>query len=119
MPNPVFASLPTTIFQHMTALALKHEAINLGQGFPDQDGPDVAARGGGQAADRRPQPVSAHPGAADAAPGVSAHAAQFYGLDYDPEDEVLVTSGGTEALTGAHDGHGGAGRRSGADRADL
>ena len=39
MPNPVFSSLPTSIFQHMTVLALKHDAINLGQGFPDQDGP--------------------------------------------------------------------------------
>ena len=48
MPNPVFSSLPTSIFQHMTVLALKHDAINLGQGFPDQDGPEslraVAAR---------------------------------------------------------------------------
>jgi len=48
MPNPVFSSLPTSIFQHMTALALKHDAINLGQGFPDEDGPlslrEVAAR---------------------------------------------------------------------------
>jgi len=48
MPNPVFSSLPTSIFQHMTGLALKHDAINLGQGFPDQDGPlslrEVAAR---------------------------------------------------------------------------
>ena len=39
MPNPVFSSLPTSIFQHITGLALKHDAINLGQGFPDQDGP--------------------------------------------------------------------------------
>ena len=48
MPNPVFSSLPTSIFQHMTVLALKHEALNLGQGFPDQDGPislrEVAAK---------------------------------------------------------------------------
>ena len=48
MPNPVFSSLPTSIFQHMTMLALKHDALNLGQGFPDQDGPislrEVAAK---------------------------------------------------------------------------
>ncbi len=47
-PNPIFAGLPTSIFQHMTVLALEHKAINLGQGFPDQDGPlalrEVAAR---------------------------------------------------------------------------
>ena len=48
MLNPVFSHLPISIFQHMTGLALRHDAINLGQGFPDQDGPaglrDVAAR---------------------------------------------------------------------------
>src|SRR5476651_1156336 len=46
--NPAFANLPVSIFQHMTGLALKHDAVNLGQGFPDQDGPlslrEVAAR---------------------------------------------------------------------------
>ena len=37
--NPVFAQMPTTIFTRMSALATKHSAINLGQGFPDEDGP--------------------------------------------------------------------------------
>ncbi len=48
MPNPVFSGLPTTIFTYMSALATAHGAINLGQGFPDSDGPAairaVAAR---------------------------------------------------------------------------
>ena len=38
-PNPVFSQLPTTIFTTMSALAVEHGAINLGQGFPDEDGP--------------------------------------------------------------------------------
>src|SRR5512135_3356546 len=46
--NPVFSALPTTIFTHMSALAVEHKAINLGQGFPDEDGPlavrEAAAR---------------------------------------------------------------------------
>jgi aspartate/methionine/tyrosine aminotransferase len=46
--NPIFANLPTTIFTHMSALAVQHNAINLGQGFPDEDGPlsirEVAAK---------------------------------------------------------------------------
>ena len=46
--NPVFSKLPISIFQHMTMLALKHDAINLGQGFPDEDGPigirEIAAK---------------------------------------------------------------------------
>ena len=101
MPNPVFSSLPTSIFQHMTMLALKHDAINLGQGFPDQDGPlslrEVAAR---QLLDG-PNQYPPSKGLAVLRQAVSAHAAKFYGLAYDPEDEVVITSGGTEAVTGA------------------
>ncbi|HEX4635221.1 MAG TPA: aminotransferase [Rhizomicrobium sp.] len=101
MPNPVFSSLPTSIFQHMTMLALKHEAINLGQGFPDQDGPlslrEVAAR---QLLDG-PNQYPPSKGMAVLRQAVAAHAAKFYGLSYDPEDEVVITSGGTEAVTGA------------------
>ena len=101
MPNPVFSSLPTSIFQHMTMLALKHEALNLGQGFPDQDGPislrEVAAK---QLIDG-PNQYPPSKGLASLRQAVSAHAAKFYGLTFDPEDEVLITSGGTEAVTGA------------------
>jgi len=101
MPNPVFSSLPTSIFQHMTVLAVKHEAINLGQGFPDQDGPlslrQVAAK---QLLDG-PNQYPPSKGMASLRQAVAAHAAKFYGLSYDPEDEVVITSGGTEAVTGA------------------
>ena len=101
MPNPVFSSLPTSIFQHMTVLAAKHEAINLGQGFPDQDGPlslrEVAAK---QLLDG-PNQYPPSKGMAPLRQAVAAHAAKFYGLTYDPEDEVVITSGGTEAITGA------------------
>jgi N-succinyldiaminopimelate aminotransferase len=101
MPNPVFSSLPTSIFQHMTVLALKHEALNLGQGFPDQDGPislrEVAAK---QLIDG-PNQYPPSKGLLSLRQAVAAHASKFYGLEYDPEDEVLITSGGTEAITGA------------------
>jgi len=101
MPNPVFASLSTSIFQHMTMLALKHDAINLGQGFPDEDGPlslrEVAAR---QLLDG-PNQYPPSKGLGVLRQAVAAHAAKFYGLTYDPEDEVVITSGGTEAVTGA------------------
>jgi aspartate/methionine/tyrosine aminotransferase len=101
MPNPVFSNLPTSIFQHMTMLALKHDAINLGQGFPDQDGPlslrEAAAR---QLLDG-PNQYPPSKGLAVLRQAVSAHAGKFYGLSYDPEDEVVITSGGTEAVTGA------------------
>jgi aspartate/methionine/tyrosine aminotransferase len=101
MPNPVFSRLPTSIFQHMTGLALKHEAINLGQGFPDQDGPlslrEVAAR----QLIEGPNQYPPSRGLLTLRQAVSAHARKFYGLEYDPEDEVVITSGGTEAVTGA------------------
>src|SRR6195952_3757787 len=101
MPNPVFSSLPTSIFQHMTVLALKHDAINLGQGFPDQDGPislrEVAAK---QLIDG-PNQYPPSKGLLALRQAVAAHGAKFYGLTYDPEDEVVITSGGTEAVTGA------------------
>lgn len=101
MPNPVFARLPTSIFQHMTGLALAHDALNLGQGFPDQDGPlslrEAAAK---QLIDGSNQyPPSK--GLLTLRQAVSAHAKHFYGLQYDPDDEVVITSGGTEAVTGA------------------
>lgn len=101
MPNPVFSSLPTSVFQHMTMLALEHDAINRGQGFPDQDGPEslraVAAR---QLMDG-PNQYPPSKGLALLRQAVAAHSAKFHGLRYDPEDEVLITSGGTEALAGA------------------
>jgi N-succinyldiaminopimelate aminotransferase len=101
MPNPVFSSLPTSIFQHMTVLALKHDATNLGQGFPDQDGPlslrQVAAK---QLIDG-PNQYPPSKGLAVLRQAVAAHGAKFYGLSYDAEDEVVITSGGTEAVTGA------------------
>jgi len=101
MPNPVFSRLPTSIFQHMTGLALKHDALNLGQGFPDQDGPlslrEVAAR----QLIEGPNQYPPSKGLLVLRQAIADHARKFYGLEYDPEDEVVITSGGTEAVTGA------------------
>ena len=101
MPNPVFSRLPTSIFQHMTGLALKHDALNLGQGFPDQDGPlslrEVAAR----QLIEGPNQYPPSKGLLILRQAIADHARKFYGLEYDPEDEVVITSGGTEAVTGA------------------
>jgi N-succinyldiaminopimelate aminotransferase len=101
MPNPVFSSLPTSIFQHMTMLALKHDALNLGQGFPDRDGPISLREVAAKLLIDGPNQYPPSKGMLALRQAVSAHASKFYGLDYDPEDEVLITSGGTEAVTGA------------------
>jgi len=93
--------LGVTIFEEMTTLAVSTGAINLGQGFPDEDGP-VEIKDAAQAA------IAA--GANQYAPGkgvaalreaVSAHQQRFYGLDPDPDNEVLVTTGATEAIAAA------------------
>src|ERR1700712_670176 len=100
-PNPVFADLPISIFQHMTGLALKHDAVNLGQGFPDQDGPLALREVAAKQLIEGPNQYPPSKGLAVLRQAVAAHGAKFYGLDYDPEDEVVITSGGTEAITGA------------------
>jgi aspartate/methionine/tyrosine aminotransferase len=100
-PNPVFSSLPTTIFTVMSALAVEHGAINLGQGFPDEDGP-VSIRGvAAKVLIEGPNQYPPTRGRIELRRAIAAHAKRFYGLDFDPETNVVVTSGGTEALTAA------------------
>jgi N-succinyldiaminopimelate aminotransferase len=101
MPNPVFSTLPTSIFQHMTELARQHDAVNLGQGFPDQDGPLSLREVAAKALLDGPNQYPPSKGLAVLREAISAHARKFYGLNYDPENEVLITSGGTEAVTAA------------------
>ncbi len=91
----------TTIFAEMSALAERTGAINLGQGFPDTDGPRevldaavVAVRGG-----RNQYPPG--PGVAELREAVSRHQQRFHGLAADPGTEVLVTAGATEAVAAA------------------
>jgi N-succinyldiaminopimelate aminotransferase len=91
----------TTIFAEMTALAASTGSINLGQGFPDTDGPRevldaaIAAINGGQ------NQYPPGPGMPVLRRAIADHQARFYGLTYDPDTEVLVTAGATEALAGA------------------
>jgi N-succinyldiaminopimelate aminotransferase len=91
----------TTVFAEMSALAVATGSVNLGQGFPDYPGPtevlDVARAAIGTAADQYPP----GPGRPELREAVAAHVQRFRGLGYDPGDEVLVTAGATEALSGA------------------
>lgn len=99
--NPVFAALPTTVFETMSRLARAHDAVNLGQGFPDDPGPaDVRERGARALLDGWNQypPMMGLPALREA---VAAHYARHQDLALDPETEVMVTSGATEALAGA------------------
>jgi aspartate/methionine/tyrosine aminotransferase len=99
--NSILSSYGTTIFETMSRLAQANDAVNLGQGFPDGNGPpDVAAA----AADYLANGVNQYPSMYGIPPlrqAVAAHAKRFNGLDVDWQKEVMVTSGGTEALASA------------------
>ena len=97
--NTLLAGTGTTIFTVMSALAVRHGSINLGQGFPDTDGPaDVLQAAADALMDGRNQypPLTGVPELREA---VSQANARFYGLTVDPASEVVVTSGATEAIT--------------------
>ena len=91
-------TLGVTIFEEMTTLAVRTGAINLGQGFPDEDGPaeikaaaqEAIAQGSNQYAPGKGVPELRH--------AISVHQQRFYGLAPDPDTEVIVTTGATEAI---------------------
>jgi aspartate/methionine/tyrosine aminotransferase len=97
--NPVYTGLPMTIFEVMSRLAIERGAINLGQGFPDVDGPADVKK---VAADELVSGLNQYPpmmGVVDLRKAVAEANRRFYGLDVDWQREVLVTSGATEALS--------------------
>lgn len=97
--NSLLGELGTTIFTVMSALAVQHQSINLGQGFPDTDGPsDILEAAAAALFDGRNQ-YPPMPGVPELRQAVAAHDGRFYGLDVDPMTEVVVTSGATEAIT--------------------
>lgn len=100
--NSALAGMGTTIFAEMSALAVATGSINLGQGFPDTDGPAEIAQAAVDAilAGRGNQ-YPPGPGIPELRQAVCAHQQRFYGLDLDPDTEVLVTAGATEAIAAA------------------
>lgn len=99
--NPVFANRPVTIFAVMSALAQQHGAINLGQGFPDEDGPQELLTIAADALVKGPNQYAPVPGMPELRQAVARANARFYGLDYDWESEIVVTAGATEGLAAA------------------
>jgi len=97
--NPVSAALGTTIFTHMSALAVEHGAVNRGQGFPDEDGPVAIREAASRALLEGPNQYPPMRGRIELRRAVAAHAKRFYGFDLNPDTDVVVTSGATEALT--------------------
>lgn len=99
--NPIFSSLPTTIFEVMSALARESGAVNLGQGFPDDPGPEDVRRKAAEAVLSGWNQYPPMMGLPELREAISTHYAHWQGVSYDPQTEVMVTSGATEALAGA------------------
>jgi N-succinyldiaminopimelate aminotransferase len=88
-----------TIFAEMSAAAARTGAINLGQGFPDEDGPAVVLEAAREAISNGANQYPPGRGIPDLLGAISEHQKRFYGLEVDPDTEVIVTAGATEALT--------------------
>jgi aspartate/methionine/tyrosine aminotransferase len=99
--NPIFSSLQTSVFEVMSRLARETGAVNLGQGFPDDPGPEDVRR---KAADAVINGWNQYPpmmGLAELRQATAAHFRRWQALELDPDSEIMVTSGATEAIAGA------------------
>ncbi|MEV6980500.1 pyridoxal phosphate-dependent aminotransferase [Sphaerisporangium sp. NPDC051017] len=104
MSEPLVARMRefgTTVFAEMTALAVRTASINLGQGFPDTDGPPAMLERAVAAIRDGFNQYPPGPGLPELRQAVAEHRKQHYGLDYDPDGEILVTVGATEAISAA------------------
>ncbi|MEU7866152.1 pyridoxal phosphate-dependent aminotransferase [Dactylosporangium sp. NPDC049140] len=88
----------TTIFAEMSALAVRTGSVNLGQGFPDTDGPAAMLDAAAAAIHGGRNQYPPGPGIPELRTAISAHQRAFWGLEYDPDGEILVTVGATEAI---------------------
>src|SRR5262245_59951733 len=88
----------TTIFAEMSALAVRTGAVNLGQGFPDTDGPPEMLAEAEEALRTGRNQYPPGPGIPELRQAIANHQKRLWNLDYDPDGEVLVTAGATEAV---------------------
>jgi N-succinyldiaminopimelate aminotransferase len=93
--------LGTTIFAEMSALALRTGSINLGQGFPDADGPESVLEAAVKALRGGRNQYAPGIGVPELRTAIAEHQQRFYGLAVDPDTEVVVTTGATEAIAAA------------------
>ncbi|HRK63333.1 MAG TPA: aminotransferase [Terricaulis sp.] len=99
--NPIFAALGTTIFEATSRLAAERGAINLGQGFPETDGPIDVREAAARALVERSNQYPPMRGLPELRQAVAAHYNAHHGLDLDWAREVTITSGATEAIAAA------------------
>lgn len=97
--NTIYSGIPTTIFEVMSRLAQTHDAVNLGQGFPDVDGPLELREFAADALIRGPNQYPPMLGLPALRQAVAKAYARFQGLELDWQSEIIITSGATEALS--------------------
>ncbi|HHJ50876.1 MAG TPA: aminotransferase class I/II-fold pyridoxal phosphate-dependent enzyme, partial [Phaeodactylibacter sp.] len=98
LPPSKLSKTGTTIFAIMTALANEHKALNLSQGFPNFDCPDRLKELTAHYIQKGFNQYAPMPGIPELRHSLSAKINRLYGLDIDPEREITITSGGTQAL---------------------
>lgn len=98
MESQRVAAFGTTVFAEFSRLAVQHQAVNLGQGFPDFDGPDEVKAAAIEAIRGGVNQYAVSTGAVALRQAIAAHAKRFYGQAIDPDSQVVVTSGATEAI---------------------
>jgi N-succinyldiaminopimelate aminotransferase len=95
------AGLGTTIFAEMSALALRTGSVNLGQGFPDTDGPEAVVERAVEALRTGHNQYAPGTGVPELRAAIAAHQERFYGIALDPDTEITATTGATEAIASA------------------
>ena len=101
MTVPRLRPYATTVFAEMSALAARVGAVNLGQGFPDEDGPPAMLKAAQDAIAGGANQYPPGSGIAPLRQAIAAQRRRHFGIDYDPDTEVLVTVGATEAIASA------------------
>ncbi len=99
--NSIFSALPVTVFETMSRLAREHSAVNLGQGFPDDPGPQDVREKAATAVISGWNQYPPMMGLPELRQAAAAHFQHWQGLALDPDSEIMVTSGATEAIAGA------------------
>jgi len=100
-PASRLRGIPPTIFTEMSALAVRTGSVNLGQGFPDAAGPEAVVRRAEAALRGNENQYAPGPGRPELRAAVARHQHRHYGLDVDPDTQVVVTTGATEAIAAA------------------
>src|SRR5256714_8398812 len=96
--NPVFAGLSVSVFEVMSRLAREHDAVNLGQGFPDDPGPEDVRTKAAEAVVSGWNQYPPMLGLPELRGAVATHYKHWQNLDLDPDSEIMITSGATEAI---------------------